>query len=269
VAKTIPINYTSLFSIGEVANILKVDKELVSKWTLHFSDYLNPKANPEKGTRREYTAYDLYTLGFISMYWEDDPDLENIKYGLNSEDQFETPFSDIVIEATPIFKEFSDELLGGKTWLIGGMADFHDKMSLANSYKMAGDALVDIGMDDEENVNFIYPAIYNYRHATELFLKAVLSIDNSQKPQKGKTHNLQLLYKDFKDLLSKRFYAIPPKWFENIILAFDDFDPNGTTFRYGVMISKDEMIVDLLHIKKLMGWFTESCQIIKKKLSEI
>jgi hypothetical protein len=57
----------------------------------------------------------------------------------------------------------------------------------------------------------------------------------------------------------------PPNWFENIILAFNDFDPFGVTFRYAVPIGKDEIFIDLVHIKKLMNWFDESIERIGKK----
>ncbi|MHC9088173.1 hypothetical protein ACXIHB_05615 [Tenacibaculum sp. IMCC1] len=54
-----------------------------------------------------------------------------------------------------------------------------------------------------------------------------------------------------------------------MILAFDDFDPSGTTFRYAIPIEKDEMFVDLVHIKKLMNWFDESIERIGNKITEL
>lgn len=256
------INYELKFGVSEIARILKVDKRLVKDWTYHFSTYLNPKANPEKGLEREYTTEDICTLGYISTYWEDNPDIENIKYGLNSNDQFDYPYNEFVIQAMPIFREFSEDLLGGKIWMIGGMAGVSDILNLADSYKKAGDSLVNIGIQDEENKELIYPAIYNYRHATELYLKSVL-------PKYDNTHRLQKLYEDFKTLLQNSFNTTPPNWFENIIIAFDEFDPSGTTFRYGVQKDNGELFIDLIHIKKLINWFSESIHNIKARLSEI
>lgn len=256
------INYDLKFGVSEIAKILQVDKKLVKDWAYHFAEYLNPKANPPKGTEREFNVEDICTLGYISMYWEDEPDFENIKYGLNSDDQFDYPYNELATESIPIFREFSEELLGGKIWMIGGIYDFNDKLSLANSYKLAGDSLINIGIEDEENREIIYPAIYNYRHATELYLKALL-------PNNKKKHNLIKLYDKLKILLKDKFDTVPPKWFENIIIAFNDFDPGGITFRYGISIEKDEMFIDLIHIKKIMSWFSESIHIISKKLSEL
>lgn len=261
------INYEMKFGVSEVAKILKVDKKLIHKWAYHFSDYLNPKANPGKGIEKEFTADDLCTLGYVMMYWEETPDFENIKYGLNGNDQYEFPYNDLATEATPIFREFSDELLGGKVWMIGGMAGIADLISLADSYKLAGDYLIDIGINDEEK-DIIYPSIYNYRHATELYLKSVIPNFRSIFPNDGNIHSLQMLYNELKIQLKDKFNTVPPKWFENIVIAFNDFDSNGTTFRYGEWIDKDEMFIDLIHIKKLMNWFSESIHKIQNRLKE-
>jgi hypothetical protein len=111
---------------------------------------------------------------------------------------------------------------------------------------------------DNYNIEFVNPAIYNYRHALELYLKHILIRKINSLPNEGKIHNLTVLYSEFKELLSESFKVTLPRWFENIILAFVDFDPTGTTFRYGTSIKSDEMFIDLYHIKKMMTWFAES-----------
>ena len=75
-----------------MAELLSVDKKTIKDWAYHFSDYLSSNANPVKGLTREFTVDDLCTFGYISMYWEDSPDIDNIKYGLNSNSQFEYPY---------------------------------------------------------------------------------------------------------------------------------------------------------------------------------
>ena len=255
------INYELKFRVSEVAKILEVEKRLVKDWAYHFSEYMNPNANPQKGIEREFTIEDICTFGYISMYWEDNPDFEYIKYGLNSNEQFDYPLNELATQVTPIFREFSNEMLGGKICMIGGIADNHDLLSLADSYKLAGDTLINLGIEDDEKTEIIYPAIYNYRHATELFLKAIL-------PKYDEIHNLITLFDKFKTFLLDKFNVSPPKWFENIIIAFDEFDPGGLTFRYGVKINKDEMLIDLIHIKKLMNWFAESIHKIQHELSK-
>ncbi|MEO8253462.1 MAG: hypothetical protein ABI554_03670 [Flavobacterium sp.] len=251
------IKYDLKYGVSEVAKILSIDKKMIKDWAYHFSEYLNPKANPSKGEEREFTLNDLCTFGYISMYWEESPDFENIKYGLNTYSQFEYPYSEIAFEATPIFREFSEELINSNAWMIGGISEIADKISLADSYKLAGDVLIKKGIDDY-NKDFIYPAIYNYRHATELYLKSIISEHQNNLPKNGKVHNLEILYKEVNRILKDRFGIIPPKWFENIVFAFNEFDPEGTTFRYGIKINNDEMFIDLHHIKKMMDWFSQS-----------
>ncbi|MCD4684261.1 MAG: hypothetical protein K8R86_13335, partial [Bacteroidales bacterium] len=87
-------------------------------------------------------------------------------------------------------------------------------------------------------------------------------------PKYDEIHNLITLFDKFKTFLLDKFNVSPPKWFENIIIAFDEFDPGGLTFRYGVKINKDEMLIDLIHIKKLMNWFAESIHKIQHELSK-
>ena len=136
------INYDMKFSVSNAAQILLVDKQLIKKWAFRFADYLNPKANPVKGKEKEFTADDLCTLGYISFYWEDEPDIESIKYGLNSGYQFDYPYNEIGIEATPIFRDFTEDFTDQKVWLIGGCLMIPDIITLADSYKFAGDTLL-------------------------------------------------------------------------------------------------------------------------------
>ncbi len=92
-----------------------------------------------------------------------------------------------------------------------------------------------------------------------LYLKATVVL-------RRKNHDLLWLLQEFKKLLKAEFDATLPEWFENIILAFNDFDPDSTTFRYGgfAFLSKQgEVWVDLVHMKTLMGWLAESFQKIR------
>lgn len=253
------IKYDLKFKVSEISKILEVDKKIVKDWTYHFADFLTPKANPRNGDERKFTLKDLCTLSYISYYWETNPDFENIKYGLNRGDQFEYPFSEIGKEITPIFREYSDEVLTKNTWMVGGMISGADILFLANSYKKAGDILINKCIKEEHNNKFIYPAIYNYRHSTELYLKSVITNHN-------KTHKLLNLYSNFKILITEKFGEKIPSWFENIIIAFDEFDSNGTSFRYGDNEYKDELFIDLIHIKEMMDWFSESINRINNEL---
>ena len=245
------INYMLKFNVSEISKILDVEKKLIKNWVFLFSEFLSPEASPKKGIEREFNAEDICTLGYISFYWEESPDFENIKFGLNGGGQFEKPFTELATEVTPIFIEYPDDILTRNVWMIGGMATNNNILSLAISYKKAGDILINGGLKAEQNKDLIYPAIFNYRHSVELYLKSVL-------PNYKDTHNLKNLYRDFKILLKEKSNEDIPTWFENIIIAFDDYDPRGTSFRYGSEVYQRELFVDLVHIKKMMNHLSKS-----------
>lgn len=253
-------NYSMKFEISEIARLLKVDRTQIKSWVYHFSDYLNPQANPLKGIPRQFSLDDIRVCAYVSMYWEDDPDLENIKYGLNAKDYYHYPFNEIVAQATPLFRDLPEEI--NENWshgvVFGRMAEIGDIFTLADSYKLAGDKLVDVVFENGEGYDLICPVIYNYRHATELYLKAIIG-------SKRISHDLLSLLREFKNMVKAEFDSTPPNWFENIILIFNDFDPNGTTFRYGGFLERDEVFVDLAHMKTLMDWLADSFQKINDR----
>lgn len=252
-------NYDLNFSVSDVSNIFKIDEETIKKCSYHFRDYLSKTANPEKGKERTFTPSDICTLNYILYYWEDNPDFEYIKYGLNANEQFEEPFSNVVTEIVPIFREFNDNDIDTNIWLIGGEFDDIKLFELGEAYKNAGDKLSELAQKEEQTyVVSVYPIIYNYRHATELLIKSVLH-DHEE------THDLLKLYEKFKKYLLDRFSYTPSRWIENLIGAFNDFDPYGTTFRYGVKINNDEMVVDFNHIKRVMNLFSLLIVAIKKQ----
>lgn len=254
------VNYSMEYGVSLVASILKVEKDLIKKWAYLFSEYLTPGANPGKGMPRNFSRNDINVFASILLSWEDDPDIEAIKYGLNTNDYTEYPFDELLIQITPLFQDPPDnvEEYRHKGVLFGGMSEYSDLFILAKSYKSAGDRLVDIALADEECHDLICPIIYNYRHSAELFLKATLG--NSEK-----IHDLLSLLEKFKRYIKDEFDASAPAWFENILLTFNDFDPYGTTFRYGGKLNRDEIYIDLAHVKTLMNWLAESFQKINDR----
>ncbi len=252
-------NYEMIFGVSKVARALEIDRELIKKWAYLFRDYLQPAANPQKGKSRQFCAEDVRVLAYISMYWEDDPDIESIKIGLNAEEYYEDIYEDFMTALTPLFVDPPEGL--NENWrhgaLIGGMGELSDTFALADSYKIAGDMLVDAALSSDNVDELICPIIYNYRHATELYLKATVM---HYEPN----HNLNALLHKFKELLKSEFNKTVPEWFEDIILVFVDFDPGGVTFRYGEYCP-GEVWVDILHIKTLMNWLAESFRRIKRR----
>ena len=194
------------------------------------------------------------------MHWEDEPDIESIKYGLNSGDQYEHPYSEIAKEYTPIFREFDEDIMENKHIVsIGGITEKLDTFLLADAYKLAGDILIQTALEKDEEFELRYSVMYNYRHATELYLKSIIG-------KNLKSHDLSKLLFDFKIIVKKSFNAETPEWFDNIIIAFNEFDPGGTLFRYGGNQYYDEMFVDLRHLGELMGWLADSFSKVNKQI---
>lgn len=172
------INCEVKFGVAEVANIFKVHRDVVKAWGYHFSEYLDKKANPGKGITREFTLKDVRILAYVFSYWEDDPDIDYIKIGLNQGGHWDERFNNLVAEVTPLFHDLPEDFEPGQKRgvLFGGVAENGDMFELANSYKLAGDRLIEIALANEEEFDLFCPAINNYRHATELYLKESFGI---------------------------------------------------------------------------------------------
>ena len=259
-------NYEMKYGVSDVARLLSVGKDLVTTWAHQFSDYLKSPANPPKETPRQFSIDDVRVLAYVYMYWEDDPDIESIKIGLNLEEHFEEPIRDFISSITPLFMDPPEDI--DENWkscaMLGGMADLGDPFLLADSYKRAGDMIVDAVLAKDETNELCYPVIYNYRHATELYLKSIV-----RQRKKKQDHDLDWLLQEFKKQLKIELNATLPEHLENIILAFHDFDPNGTTFRYGESLQSDEVIVDIAHMKDSMGRLTEAFHKVRNHRSGI
>jgi hypothetical protein len=255
-------NYKLEFSVADAARVLNVAKDLIKKWSFLFSAYLSQSANPLKGTPRQFSSKDLQVFSYVLMNWEDTPDLEAIKTGLNCKEHFDEPFNQFISAFTPIFIDPPEDL--NEDWRHGALysSGFTDLFELANSYKIAGDTLVETALSKDYAFALLYPVIYNYRHATELYLKAVLN-------KNLKSHVLNDFIPDFKELLITNFNTELPEWFENIFLVFNDFDSTGTTFRYGGDLNYIEKWVDFNHLKEMIGLMAESFSKIKSNIHKI
>src|SRR5262245_48534297 len=109
-----------------------------------------------------------------------------------------------------IFLEVPDNL--DESWtniaLIGGMADgVEDEYSLANNFKRVGDVLLRHGLKDFEAYQLLYPVLYNYRHAIELYLKTFVT-------PKKRTHDLSKLMDQFSEYIKENHGVEIPAWFK-------------------------------------------------------
>lgn len=242
------------FTVSEVSKLIKVEKDLIKRWSFQFSDYLNPEANPAKGVPRQFIPDDLGVLMYISYHWEQEPDIGSIMLSLNAGEHQGFPFYEIVAEVKPFFMEPPEEL--NADWkhgaLRGTFGNYVDRFSLAQEYKLAGDLLIEAAINNEQVYEVLAPIIYNYRHATELYLKELLDYKES-------THDLNRLFIGFKRLVKEKYKSDLPFLAENLILSFHKFDPAGTSFRYegtDPFSQEDEMWVDVELLKMKMNWLS-------------
>jgi len=247
------------FNISQISKILDLDRESIKTIAYHFRDYLQSEANPEKGTLRLFTLQEIPVLAYISNYWEDDPDYDSIKQGLNANEHQEHPYTDFITMLTPVFREVPDDIeeKGSAAALIMRMPAY-DRYFLACYYKHAGDTLVEAAIKNDNAYELVYPILFNYRHATELYLKA--SIKNAKF-----NHDLFAPLQALKLILQEEFSVLIPQWFENIILDFKRHDPKGTAFRYDSSFEIDETFIDLLHLKTLMTWLSDAFKKMRLK----
>lgn len=247
-------------TISQVTKFLKVDNQLVKNWAYHFPEYLSPSANPIKGRTRLFNVNDVLVFAYVSNYWEDEPDFESIKMGLNAKEHTEYPYNELATVLTPIFQEIPDDIeeRSGSAALVISLSESTDLYFIANSYKNAGDVLVESAIENYNAYELIYPIIYNYRHSIELYLKD--SVTNRKI-----NHSLIDPLDELKETLYTEFQATLPDWFERTVIAFNEYDPKGTSFRYGGTLPEYETFVDLMHLKNLMAQLGKAFQMIRSK----
>jgi hypothetical protein len=128
---------------------------------------------------------------------------------------------------------------------------------LADSFKLAGDLLVDAVGHTTEAYDIARPIIYNYRHALELYMKTVLD-------PKYRSHNLKPLLDKLRLYLKNMYNKDIPIWIEDTILELNKVDEGAAAFRYGNPQVEEESWHDLYLLKERIGWIAESFQRIRR-----
>ncbi|MDR1402150.1 MAG: hypothetical protein LBJ60_00425 [Tannerellaceae bacterium] len=250
-----------MYSVADIAKLFNVDNKNVKDWTYFFSEYLSKSSNPPKGQQRFYTVEDIRIFAYVLLYWEDEPDIEHIKFGLNSYEYYNIEnINNLITQITPIFQEPYEEIASVENnVLFAGMASLDNQLSLANAFKESGDILFERIKEQDNLYDFASPILYQYRHSIELYLKSILR-------NPPKTHNLLKLYARFETLVKTKFQTAIPSWLKEMIVGFNKIDPRGDIFRYGEDIARYEILVDLLHLKVKISWFAKSINNIYYKL---
>lgn len=231
---------------SEVAKILEVDAQQVKQWASEFRDYLSPAANPPKGSVRRFSDGDFLVLSYVWSYWEDDPDIECIKIGLNQGSHHEDSFLELLYIHTPLIQEPPeglDEMWRHGILLYGGR---HEYLELARNYRHVAESTLKNALEKGDMREWAYPVLFAYRHAMELYLKLIGEIDEP-------THSLKRCVV----LVEKRHQEKLPPHLRGWILELDQIDPAGTAFRYTeddhVMNKLFEQWFDFRHFRFAMN----------------
>lgn len=231
---------------SEAAELIGVDAALVERWALVFKDHLSSTANPQEGKVRMFSDGDLLALCYVRHAWDDDPDLEAIKIGLNLGYHHEEVFFERLYLHTPLLQEPPEEL--DETWRhgflwIGGHGQ--GRFELARHYRYAAEKLLDQALKDGETHDWLCPVLFTYRHTLELYLKTIGNITEH-------THSLAKCVELVEKLHGEQFPPRARRWIEEL----DKIDPHpGTIFRYEADNAKQdyaEYWVDLRQFKFAM-----------------
>lgn len=230
-----------------VARALDVSTDIIRRWEDVFGEFLSPNAGNMSDAERVFQQKDLYVLAFLAYTrdWdveEEGEDFSDIFASLNSGEHFSERYKGFVYSHTPVFQELPFNLDETHKYgvLFGGMTP-RDILSFARSYKLAGDALVQVALESGEPHEFTYPILYSYRHAIEIYLKAIV------KPAKL-NHNLATLVKQFNQKYNRKL----SRWAQNLLEQFHDIDEKSTTFRYGEKLPNEEYWINLNQLRDVM-----------------
>jgi hypothetical protein len=155
-----------------------------------------------------------------------------------------------------IFEELPDEL--DDSWrhgsLLGGMASCPDNREMAKAYRLCANTLVDRNTHEYEAYEVVYPILFLYRHALELYLKAILGEGRSM------GHNIEKLASVFRENYKNSYGCDLPKHAIRLMNEIATYDRPGTTFRYTEGFSEGEYWVDFEKLKDQFDWLFDGLE---------
>lgn len=105
------VNYSLKYGVEETARMFAVDRQTIKKWAYIFADYLSSEANPDKGLVSRFTMEDVRVFAYVLMYWEESPDIDYIKIGLNSRSQYEYDnIEEFITGLLPLFRAMPEDI---------------------------------------------------------------------------------------------------------------------------------------------------------------
>lgn len=217
-------------TLAQAAKVICANTAQVKRWAWIFKDYLSTAANPTKGKVRAYSDEDVLVLCYVGSEWEDDPDIDAIRIGLNLGNHREPVFIEHLYSHTPLLQEPPSNL--DETWrhgilLNGGRR--HDCLELARIYREFADVTLRAALERDDLQGLAYPILFTYRHTLELYLKIIGEIDEV-------THSLRRCLHLVEKRHKTKFGSPMREW----ILELEQMDPAGTAFRYADGLASNE-----------------------------
>jgi len=231
--------------IAETSKIMGVDKEQIKVWSRLFREYLSKDTIPEQGKERKYNDKDILILLYVCYHWEDHPDIESIKIGLNQENYYEDAFIHELYRHTPLLQDEVPEIDEPYRYgLLMSPTVYLEPLEIARSYRDAAGILWKNAMDSGQPGLECYPMLFTYRHTLELYLKILGCIDEY-------THDLLKCMKILEEYHQTKIPVKLKEWIETLHCM----DPKGTTHRYAqsnTVFCMDGNWLDLKHFKFAM-----------------
>ncbi|PKB18049.1 hypothetical protein [Flavobacterium sp. 5] len=106
------INYSLIFKFAEAKRLLKSDKKFILDSIYYFPEFFSVEAKSKGTLEKRFNLSDIRVLAYISSYWENMPDYENIMYGLNCNEHYEDNIDEFIDGITPLFLEPNDFNIG-------------------------------------------------------------------------------------------------------------------------------------------------------------
>jgi len=144
--------------------------------------------------------------------------------------------------AKPFFQDPPDDL--DESWrhgaILGGILNADRQTQgwmIADAYRLAGDALVESVLirRDHEAYELIWPILFLYRHALELYLKLVVQPKNLD-------HRLAPLFREFEMIAQQQYSQQIPQIILDRARELAEMDPDSFAFRYATTKHGDDSI---------------------------
>ncbi len=151
----------------------------------------------------------------------------------------------------PIFENPPDDMdeQSGVLLVNWAGASGREMVEIARAYRTAGDRLLHLANEAGESWEAIDPILFCYRHATELYLKALF-------PGSAKNHRLENRDAALRAQLEGFHRADQVTWLCDRINEVQDMDPRSTAFRYADSCyegANPEIWVDFHHLRNVMS----------------